>query len=447
MRTIREMAKPLPGLLGRQRLTPGETYRLLHFVVQQPVDEGLLLYNVLTKAVVVLDPEEARLLAADPASVPGLVESWFVVPQSHDDRRLAQEVRAVARMLQPPVRRIAVYTILTTTDCNARCFYCYEKGRSQIPMRDETAVATAAYIVRHAGGKKVRLNWFGGEPLYNKGVITRICKLLEEAGVPYKSAITSNGFLFDPPTIAEAVSLWHLKQVQITLDGTEPVYNRVKHYREPGESPFRRVLDNIRALSEAGVSVCIRFNVDRYNVEDLFALAEQLGAAFGSDPRVTVYTHTLFEDGSGGVGILRRSEDERRALYEQQMRLRERLSALGLARPVRFDHTIHINGCISDNDASVTVLPDGRLGKCEHYTESGTFGHVSEPGQDESVIAAFKELRPEVDACGTCPVYPDCFRLVKCDVVANCYPEDRAEKLQRAHLQSLSAYQHERVQD
>ena len=58
MRTIREMAKPLPGLLGCQRLTPGEPYRLLHFVVQQPVDEGLLLYNVLTKAVVVLDPEE-----------------------------------------------------------------------------------------------------------------------------------------------------------------------------------------------------------------------------------------------------------------------------------------------------------------------------------------------------------------------------------------------------
>ena len=169
MRTIREMAKPLPGLLGRQRLTPGEPYRLLHFVVQQPVDEGLLLYNVLTKAVVVLDPAEARQLTADPASVPGLVEAWFVVPQSHDDRRLAQEVRAVARMLQPPVRGIKTYTIFTTTDCNARCFYCFQKGRSQIPMRDETAVATADYIVRHAAGQKVRLCWFGGEPLYNKG--------------------------------------------------------------------------------------------------------------------------------------------------------------------------------------------------------------------------------------------------------------------------------------
>lgn len=446
MRTIREMAKPLPGLLGRQRLTPGEPYRLLHFVVQQPVDEGLLLYNVLTKAVVVLDPAEARQLTADPASVPGLVEAWFVVPQSHDDRRLAQEVRAVARMLQPPVRGIKTYTIFTTTDCNARCFYCFQKGRSQIPMRDETAVATADYIVRHAAGQKVRLCWFGGEPLYNKGVITRICTLLEEAGVPYKSTMVSNGFLFDAPTIAEAVSLWHLKQVQITLDGTEPVYNRVKHYLEPGESPFRRVLDNIRGLSEAGVNVRIRLNIDRYNAEDLFALADQLGAAFGADRRVTVYTHTLFEDCMGGAGV-HHSDDERRALYEQQMRLRERLRALGLARPVRFDPAIHLNNCISDNDACVTVLPDGRLGKCEHYTESGTFGHVSEPGQDESVIAAFKALRPELDACGTCPVYPDCFRLVKCDVVTNCYPEDRAEKLQTALRQSLSAYQHEGIQD
>lgn len=440
------MAKPLPGLLGRQRLTPGEPCRLLHFVVQQPVDEGLLLYNVLTKAVVLLDPEEARQLAVDPASVPGLVEAWFAVPQSHDDRRLAQEVRAVARMLQPPVRGIKTYTVLTTTDCNARCFYCYQKGRSHIPMQDSTAEAAAAYIIRHADGQKVHFRWFGGEPLYNKGVITRICTLLAAEGLAYRSEMISNGFLFDPPTIAEAVSLWHLEKVQITLDGTEPVYNRIKHYLDPGESPFRRVLDNIRALSEAGVKVSIRLNIDLYNAEDLFGLADQLGAAFGADPRVTVYTHTLFEDCSGGAGP-HRSGDERQDLYEQQHRLRERLRTLGLARPPRLGRAILLNNCISDNDASVVILPDGRLGKCEHYTESDTFGHVSEPGRDESVIAAFKALRPELDACVTCPFYPDCFRLAKCDVVANCYPEDREEKRRTAIRQLLSAYHNEGIQD
>ena len=73
MKTILPMAKPLDGLLGAQRLKEGEPCRLMRYVVQQPVEGGLLLYHVLTKAVVLLDEDEALRLSADPASVPGLV--------------------------------------------------------------------------------------------------------------------------------------------------------------------------------------------------------------------------------------------------------------------------------------------------------------------------------------------------------------------------------------
>ena len=446
MKILLNMTEPLEGLLKPQQPCKGEPYRLMHFVVRQSVGDGLLLYNVLTKAVVLLDEEETHRMDEDPASVPGLVENWFAVPQSHDDRRLAREVRAVGRMLAKPVQSLKSYTILTTTDCNARCFYCYEKGRSRIPMSDETAVATARYIIRNSPDGKVRLRWFGGEPLYNKKVITLICSILKDAGVEYSSSMVSNGLLFNDETVIEAVQSWNLNKIQITLDGTEEIYNRVKNYVAPVGNPFQRVLDNIRRLIDAKVHVNIRLNIDRHNADDLFLLAEQLGEVFGDNPRLKVYSHSLFEACTPGAAV-RHTDAQRKEIFDKQVQLRERLQELGLSRTVRIGHSLRLNRCMADGDDSVVILPDGHIGKCEHFSDSEWFGHVSEPERDESVIRSFKELRPDIEACAECSLYPDCFRLSKCEETVHCYPEEREERLSDIRYYLLSLYRGNEVQD
>ena len=68
--------------------------------MRQPVEEGLLLYHLMTNSLVLLNGDEAKLLDEDPSKVDGLVENWFAVPESHDDRKLALEVRAVGKMLR-----------------------------------------------------------------------------------------------------------------------------------------------------------------------------------------------------------------------------------------------------------------------------------------------------------------------------------------------------------
>lgn len=440
------MAESLAGLLKPQQSGGGESYRLMRFVVSQPVEDGLLLYHVMTKAVVLLDPEEARRMEEDPASVPGLVENWFAVPQSHDDRKLALEVRAVGKMLEKPVRSLKSYTILTTTDCNARCFYCYEKGRSRIPMSDDTAVAAARYIVRNSPERKVHIRWFGGEPLYNKRVITLICSQLKDAGLEFRSSMVSNGLLFDDETVREAVQDWNLDKVQITLDGTEEIYNRVKNYVDPQGNPFRRVVDNIRLLLDAKVRVNIRLNIDRHNADDLFVLVEQLSEAFGDNPLLNVYSHSLFEACAPGAAV-RHSDTQRKELAGKQKKLQERLRESGLSRPGKFGHSLKLNRCMADNDASVIILPDGHLGKCEHYTDSEWFGHVSEDARDEAVIKSFKELWPELEACAQCPFYPDCIRLSKCEEAVHCYPEEREERLSGLRHHLLSLYRGNEVSD
>lgn len=128
-----------------------------------------------------------------------------------DDQKYADHVRFIRRTMQKKPEHITNYVIFTTTDCNARCFYCYELGRSRIPMSVETAHKAADYISAHCGGENVSIQWFGGEPLFNKNIIDIISSDLAAKGVEYTSIMISNGYLFDDATVKQAVKLWKLK--------------------------------------------------------------------------------------------------------------------------------------------------------------------------------------------------------------------------------------------
>lgn len=427
MKLLQDYASILSGLLKDQRLQEGTSYRLMHFVVQLPVEKGLLLYNVMTRAVVLLSPEEARKMADDPVSVPELVSKWFAVPLNHDDRKLAREVRAVGRMLEKRPEGTTSYTILTTTDCNARCFYCYEKGRSRIPMTEETARKVVDFIIKNSPDEKVKLRWFGGEPLYNKTVISLICGKLRDAGKEYHSSMVSNGYLFDDETIVEATDLWSLKRVQITLDGTEEVYNRTKAFTCHETSPYLRVLGNIHRLLDAGVKVDIRLNIDRYNADDLLDLADILTNEFGGGKNIGVYSHTLFE-----AGLERKApphtDSRRHELFDVRMQLLEKLRKGNIALEGNLPDHLKLHRCMADWDTGIVILPDGHLGKCEHYSEDHWFGRLDSPERNERLLVEFKQLREEIEACADCPFYPDCYRLVLCEETFHCYPEEREEK-------------------
>ena len=438
MKLLQNYASTLVGLLKDQQFRDGESYRLMHFVVRQPVEEGLLLYNVLTRAVVLLTPEEARTMEEDVAAVPELVAKWFAVPSSFDDRNLAREVRAVGKMLEKQPKGISGYTILTTTDCNARCFYCCEKGRRKIPMTDRTARKAAEFILRNNPGEKVHLRWFGGEPLYNKGVISLICGLLRDAKVDFQSSMVSNGYLFDDETIDEAVGLWNLKKVQITLDGTEEVYNRSKAFIYAEGSPYRRVLENLHRLLKAGIRVNVRLNIDRHNADDLFDLADVLIAKYGGNDLFTVYSHSLFETGVAESAVSH-SDAQRRNLFQTRMRLQEKLRRGRIAVDQKLPDKLKLHRCMADSDASIVILPDGHLGKCDFSDE--WVGDLESTERDEKKLTEFKRLREEIDACADCPFYPDCFRLTLCEEAAHCHPEEREEKLEETRQSLLSFYQ------
>jgi len=439
MKEITKIAEPLDNLLRKQETEDGQTYRPMNFVVEQPVAEGLLLYHTLTKTMLLLSPEEAEFYRSRPEALPQLIENWFLVPTVHDDRLLSRQVRDVARLTREEQKGITNYTILTTTDCNARCFYCYEKGRPRRPMSHDTALRTAQYIIDHCEKQEVSISWFGGEPLFNKPVITIICHQLAKAGIDFSSSMISNGYLFDDDTVKEAIDTWRLRKVQISLDGTETIYNRSKAYIHKGVNAYQRVLANIHRLLDAGIRVSIRLNIDVHNADNLKELADELHQEFGSNDRLTVYLHMLFEKSDGSVAI--KNEQERKAVFEKMKEIEARLTEYGLYEVKPLSEGIKINRCMADNDHSVVIEPSGNIGKCEHYSDDHYIGHIDSDDLDEAMVERFRECHDEIEACATCFDYPNCFWLKLCEDYAYCYPETRDDKLNKIRQRMLKTYQ------
>ena len=415
-------------IVGRQKRVDGERYRLMTYVVQQPVTDGLLLYNTLTCSMVLLQPDEAADLTAQRE----LIDRWFMVPQGHDDRKLCRQVRQMAALLKPAAKAITYYTIFPTTGCNARCFYCFEKGAKPVTMTSETASKVVRYIVAHRGSETVHICWFGGEPLVNAKAIDQICTELREQGVPFRSEMISNGYLFDAERVQRAKDLWQLKRVQITLDGTAQTYNRVKDYVYRDVNAFERVLQNIGLLTGTGIHTRIRLNVGKHNIGEMAELVELLHQRFGANERLSVYSAGLLD------------EEHNAELFAQRMQLEQQITACGFARKLYdLPKDIRLNCCMADDDGSrVVIAPDGHLGKCHHYLDREFFGHIDSEERNEAILRKFKERRADIEACATCFYYPQCIRLVMCHTYTICTSVKQQEHLY--NMREAMKYEYER---
>lgn len=433
MKVISKASDTILAILGKPKGN-NLPYRKTHFCVEQPCDGGMLLYHLLTKELVWLDGE-----AYDSCLENEYLRShWFVVPEATREKAQADMVKWVLSAGQKKNTDITSYTIFPTTDCNARCFYCFELSRSRIPMSRETALKVVRYIKGHCGGKKVSITWFGGEPLYNREAMDTICNGLQEEGVDFTSKITTNAYLFDETAVEQANGLWNVKYAQITLDGTETVYNRIKAYIHKDGSPYRIVLQNMEHLLDAGIFVAVRLNMDLKNAEDLLLLVDELALRFGPRNNLCVYANHIFKGDETIADSY--SAEEWMLRGEAMRRLEERIAQHGLEARGGVEKKYKLHFCMADIGNAVTILPDGHIGLCEHFSDTEFIGHIDREGFDEAVVKSWKETVPAIEECATCFYYPSCILLKKCANRNKCFPQYREEKLRKVFRQMIYEY-------
>lgn len=358
-------------------------------------------FHVLTKQL--LETALPRETAAGDGFDP-LIEAMFLVPEDRDECAYYQSVSAMLR-LYAQKEGVRGYTILPTLGCNARCVYCYEEGRRQVTMTPEIIEQTIRYIIGSHADKLVHLNWFGGEPLLCPETIDRVCEGLRQAGVPYRSGMVSNGSLITPAVLEKMTGPWNLKRIQISMDGAEPDYRARKRYYTDG-GQYRTVMESVSRLSEAGITISVRCNVDEGNWDGVPRFLDDLNRFVEHKEQVFVYFSPLMDVRAGENDL---------AFWEKVVAVRPLIEKAGFL-PLNYMGPymkLRVNRCMADG-GSVVIGPDGSLYPCEHCPSESRFGDVFNGVTDDAARKEFCRTDHVREKCRCCPYLPECTSFASC---------------------------------
>ena len=423
MDVLKSQNSLISKVIGIQEHCNGKC-RLLNFVIPVKVNDGVLLYNNLTKELVRLTENEYNIVENNDMLCENelqgqLKEKWFIVPDNFNDTKFSDQIYNIAR-LSCMTSEITVYKILTTTACNARCNYCYEKGTKAISMNAGTAEHVADFILDKSGSKDVNLEWFGGEPLCNISAIDKIIDVLNANNKEYKSSMVSNAYLFDDELIKKAKEKWKLNDIQITIDGTNDYYKHIKNYKNDDNDPLKRVLNNIDCLLKNKVYVIIRLNLCFENEKDLYSLVDYLKKRYSDKEYLSVYCHMIFSAANYSTNWSDKQIDE---LGEKYLRLRKYIIDCGLYNTPALNKSIRTACCIADSPNSVLISPEGKLGKCEQHIDDDFTGDVF--SHNSPLPEPWSDYTEMDSKCFKCPVYPTCIRLKRCESEQKCFEYDQ----------------------
>ncbi|WP_432111930.1 radical SAM protein [Streptomyces sp. YPW6] len=221
-----------------------------------------------------------------------------------------QRLREHGMFTAPPVRTYAL-TVLTSTNCNLGCGYCFQNtaqdaaNGSRPPriartrLTSQTITSILDFTQRRMAAAeldRLRILLFGGEPLLNpRGCL----ELLERAaGVGMTSAwMISNATLLTP-RLARRLSDLGLDSVQVTFDGDREDHDRIRVNRANNGGTYDKIVRNLVAAGEVTpIRWTLRVNVSQETFGGVDALIERLAGEL--DPsRCALYFARV-----GDVGI------------------------------------------------------------------------------------------------------------------------------------------------
>lgn len=295
------------------------------------------------------------------------------------------------------------YTILTTTACNARCKYCFEKNAIPETMSEEIVKKVVSFIEEESKTyENIFITWFGGEPLLFKDKIDKIIQLLHQkcGGKKISCDIITNGSLFDEKIARKAAEAWFVKNVQITIDGTKPNYERIKDYIK-FPNAYAKVIQNIQHLIDNNINVIIRVNVDKDNWKDVFRLIDELFDLFKQ--KIQIYPYPIFET-TGNSKDLIEKKDFSKYLGEIYKKLKD----LGYREKICTFREFVPWHCALTLPQNFVIMPDGHLLKCQSEIGQTLYiGDVEHGVVDHKRNNDYSKIQLD-DECIKCCYLPIC---------------------------------------
>ena len=405
-----------------------------NILTPNPQAEGeTLIFNTLTGALYSLEPEYTQSLEAlsnggelgedDQERLAEMAQEGFVVQsQAVERERALNHLRKMAYSAGDT----AAAKVVTTLACNLDCEYCFEshmdRANTMSLEQAQMVVERLSEIAEDDSLPKIRIDFYGGEPLMNMEVIEYISKELQawcqETGRDYGFTMTTNGTLLTKERVERLKPLGFLN-ARVTVDGVKEVHDARRPFRMGEGSPFDAIMANldevVDILPVTIITVHSEEDVDDYRrfLEDMAArnlLKRVKGFQFG------VEMQYFDEEGqSCGGGHCDMTAGMAKTFLKGLDLLTE--------RGIKQDVSLLTGGNCSLTTAAGVMLftPDGYIHKCPlliHQPQyaTGVMGHKTPLPLNFDLInqELFVRCLDDTD----CPYVPQCGTGIGCRVVA-----------------------------
>ena len=203
-------------------------------------------------------------------------------------------------------------TVLTSTDCNLGCGYCFQNTAQDLasgtrPPRIAHARLTSDTIgkildftatqMSHQGLEKLWITLFGGEPLLNPKGCVELLTRSADYGLVSANMISNLTLL--TPKLATDLAGAGLRNIQATFDGDRDDHDRIRVRRSNGGT-FDTIVRNLNRASKAVPEITwqLRVNFSHHNYQGISRLIDRLADAL--DTSRCGLSFSLVNDGNVG---------------------------------------------------------------------------------------------------------------------------------------------------
>lgn len=195
----------------------------------------------------------------------------IVALHKKDQLLSSDDYEKFAKMMVPsPVKAMCLHI---AHDCNLRCKYCFADSGEYMGHRElmssEVGKAAIDYLIKYSYGRhNLEVDFFGGEPLMNFGVVKEVVKyarsLEKEHNKLFRFTITTNGVLLDDDKI-DFINR-EMSNVVLSIDGRKEVNDRIRP-RVDGSGSYDRIIPKFQHLVEKRMN---NDEFDQYYVRGTF---------------------------------------------------------------------------------------------------------------------------------------------------------------------------------
>lgn len=389
------------------------------FVLELIENDKIILFNTYNKATVLLEDSEYNKINTYIKSnkyynldinfdyIKSLFNLGFLIDDNYDEK-----LHFYNKLIDHTYNNEKFnLVILTTTQCNFKCSYCYENGISRHNSFNSSDIKDIISIVtNYITNRKVteiNLTLFGGEPTLNWSFTENFLKIFkkfcDEHYIDLKTDIITNGYLLNKEK-SDTLLKYTLNTIQITLDGMQEVHDNRRMLKN-GIGTFNKIIKNLEYLASTEIKeITIRINYDKANANQIPNLLNFLSQKFNKSKNKFVLSFGIIDSNlnNDNDNLINAESDLQHyylAFYRQAI-------DLGFKTKKYFETG---SLCMAKIPNSIILSPDRAVYKC-----------LSMVGMKEGIVGNLKSNAVNFEDYFHKELYEECFKK-ECEFIPMCY--------------------------